>query len=173
MRHLITTGLLLSALLATPFSSAAEVEVAFVNTPRILEQAPQAQAARERLEKEFAPRDKELAAMQKQVKAQEDKLSREGDLMSADARRKAEREIVVQQREAKRAQEAFTEDLNLRRNEEFARLQREVSEVIVDLAKEKGYDLIFENGVVYASDRVDVTEVVLKRLRQKMDQGKK
>lgn len=160
--------------LASATAVGAEARVGFVNTPRILEQAPQAKMARERLEQEFAPRDSELAAAQKTLKAQEEKLARDGAIMSEEERRKLERDVLTQQRDLKRAREAFTEDLNLRRNEEFSRMQREVGDAIVAIAKQDGYDLIFETGVVYASDRVDLTERVLGLLRQQFDaQNKK
>ena len=161
--------LLLPLMLAAPVVFASEARVGFVNTPRVLEQAPQAKAARERLELEFAPRDSELTAQQKALKAQEDKLSRDASIMSDDERRKLERDVINQQRDLKRAKEAFTEDLNLRRNEEFSKLQREVGDAIVGIAKQDGYDLIFESGVVYASDKVDLTERVLSLLRQQFE----
>ncbi len=159
----------LCLLLASANAAAAEARVGFVNTPRVLEQAPQAKVARERLEQEFAPRDSELAAAQKTLKGQEEKLARDGAIMSEEERRRLEREVLTQQRDLKRAREAFTEDLNLRRNEEFARMQREVGDAIVAIAKQDGYDLIFETGVVYASERVDLTERVLGLLRQQFE----
>lgn len=153
---------------------AAEARIGFVNTARILETAPQAKLASERLEQEFAPRDSELAAAQKNLKAQEEKLARDGALMTLDERRKLEIEVRMQERDLKRAREDFAQELNLRRNEEFARLQREVGDAIVAIAKQDGYDLIFETGVVYASERVDLTERVLGLLRQQFDiQNKK
>jgi outer membrane protein len=156
-------------LLAGTASVAAEARVGFVNTPRILEQAPQAKVARERLQQEFAPRDSELAAAQSSLKTLEERLARDGAIMSEDERRKLERDVLTQQRDLKRAREAFTEDLNLRRNEEFSRMQREVGEAVVAIAKQDGYDLIFETGVVYASERVDLTERVLGLLQQQFE----
>ncbi len=170
----VSLFVLLALVLAQPQAYATEARVGFVNTPRVLEQAPQAKAARERLEQEFAPRDSELTAQQKTLKAQEDKLTRDSSIMSEDERRKLERDVINQQRDLKRAKEAFTEDLNLRRNEEFSKLQREVGDAIVSIAKQDGYDLIFESGVVYASEKVDLTERVLGLLRQQFDaQSKK
>lgn len=174
MKRLIIWLFPLLALLSVQPSAASEARVGFVNTPRVLEQAPQAKAARERLEQEFAPRDNELLTSQKALKSQEEKLNRDGAIMSDEERRKLEREIMSQQRDIKRAREAFTEDFNLRRNEEFAKLQREVGDAIVSIAKQDGYDLIFESGVVYASEKVDLTERVLNLLRQQHDaQNKK
>lgn len=158
------------------YGAEAEVRVGFVNTARVLEKAPQAEAARAKLQQEFAPRDADLVARQKKAKAMEERLKRDGAVMSEEERRKLEREILGEQRELKRARDEFSEDLNIRRNEEFAKLQREVAEAIVAIAKDAGYDLILEAGVVYASKRVDITDDViaglLKRYKQQ-PKGKK
>lgn len=143
-----------------------EVRVAFVNSGEVLERAPQAESARALLQTEFAPRDAQLVADQQKLRSQEERLSRDGMSMSDEERRRLEREVTTLQRELKRARDEFSEDLNIRRNEEFARLQREVAKVIVEVAKESGYDLVLENGVVYASDRVDITSKVIERLKK-------
>lgn len=150
-------------------SSAGEVNIAFVNTARILEQAPQAKAARDKLQQEFAPRDADLVSQQKALQSLQQKLERDGAIMGETERQKLERDILSQQRELKRAQGEFSEDLNLRRNEEFAKLQREAGETIVALAKEFGYDLVLEAGVVFASDKVDVTDKIIERLRERFN----
>lgn len=144
----------------------ADVRVAFVNSSEVLERAPQAVNARELLQAEFAPRDMQLVAEQQKLRSQEERLVRDGAAMSDDERRRFEREITTLQRDVKRARDEFSEDLNIRRNEEFARLQREVAKVIVEVAKEGGYDMVLENGVVYASERVDITATVIERLKK-------
>jgi len=145
---------------------AAEVRVAFVNSSDVLEQAPQAENARALLQAEFAPRDSQLVAEQQKLHSQEELLTRDGMTMGDEERRRLEREITALQRDLKHARNEFSEDLNIRRNEEFAKLQREVAKVIADVAKEGGYDLVLENGVVYASDRVDITDKVIERLKK-------
>jgi len=147
-------------------AEAADVRVAFVNSSEVLEHAPQAESARALLQAEFAPRDAQLVADQKKLRSQEDRLSHDGITMSDDERHRLEREVTSLQRDLKRARDEFSEDLNIRRNEEFAKLQREVAKVIADVAKENGYDLVLENGVVYASDRVDITDKVIERLKK-------
>lgn len=144
----------------------AQTNIAFVNTQRVLEQAPQAKAASERLQQEFAPREANVAAAQKALKAMQDRLERDAAILSEAERTKLEREIVTQQREFKRAQTEYAEDLNLRRNQEFAKFQREAADTVAAVAKENGYDLVIEAGVVYANDKVDITQKVLLRLRE-------
>ncbi len=144
---------------------AEEIKIGFVNVARVLEKAPQAAKAKKKLEQEFSPRDKKLVAQQKELKKLEEKLARDAAVMSESERRKIEREILSKRRELQRAQEEFREDFNIRRNEELAKLQKQVFEAIKALAKEEKYDLLLTDGVVYASDKVDVTEKVQKKLQ--------
>ncbi len=144
--------------------NAEEIKIGFVNVPRILENAPQAAQAKKDLEKEFAPRDKKLVAMQKKLKKLEEKMLTDGDVMSQSDQKKKEREIISLKRDARRAQEEFREDFNIRRNEELAKLQKVVFEAIQSLAKEKNYDLLVTDGVVFASERIDVTAEIESKL---------
>lgn len=143
---------------------AAELKVGVVNAQKVLEQAPQAEAARKRLETEFAPRDKSLVELQKDVRKNEEKLDKDAMIMSETEKQKLDRELTAQRRELKRKQEEFRDDLNARRNEEFGKLQKRIADVILAAAKQGGYDLVLTDGVLYASDKVDMTDLVLQRL---------
>lgn len=143
---------------------AAELKVGVVNAQKVLEQAPQAEAARKRLEVEFAPRDKSMIDVQKDVRKNEEKLEKDAMIMSETEKQKLDRELTSQKRELKRKQEEFRDDLNARRNEEFGKLQKRIADVILAAAKEGGYDLVLTDGVLYASDKVDMTDMILKRL---------
>ena len=74
------------------------------------------------------------------------------------------REIDALKRRMKRTQEEAQEDYNLRRNEELARIQGLIREVVVTIAKNEGYDLILETGVVYVSPKINLTERILDEL---------
>ncbi len=166
-RNLIASLLLCAGTLgAGPV--AAEIRIGFVNAAKLLEEAPQAAAARDNLQQEFAPRDRELVSMQKEIKALEEKLGRDAAVMSETERRNLERDILNRKRDLKRSQDVFREDFNLRRNEELGKLQRLVIETIRTVSKEQKYDLMLTEGVLFASDQVDVTDQVLQRLK---DQG--
>ena len=143
----------------------AEIKIGVVNAEKILEKAPQVQQARSRLEKEFSPRDKQLVSVQREVKSMEDKLAKDGDVMSESQRNKLERDVLAKKRDLKRSQQEFREDFNIRRNEEFDKLQRQIYQTIVQIAKEKKYDLVLGDGVIYGSDQVDITDQVLQRLK--------
>jgi len=145
-------------------ATADEIKIGFVNSARVMQEAPQAEQARDKLQSEFKPRDKKIVAMQKKLKKLEDALNRDAKVLSEAIRKKKEREILTVKRDIKRAQEEFNEDLNLRRNEELNTLQQKVYEAIVSLAKEENYDVILGDSVMFASKRVDITDKVIKRL---------
>jgi len=142
----------------------AELKIGFVNVPKVMEKAPQAEKAKKRLEKEFSPRDKQLVAQQKEIKKLEEKLTRDASVMGEAERRKLERDIVGKKREAARSQQEFREDFNLRRNEELGKLQRRIYEAVKALAKEGNYDLLLTDGVIHASDKIDITSEIQSKL---------
>lgn len=158
------TALLLSGLLFSVAAHTAELKIGFVNVPKLLENAPQAEKAKRDLEREFSPRDKRLVAEQKEIKQLDEKLSNEAAAMGAGERQKLEKEVVNRKREAKRLADEFREDFNIRRNEELGKLQREVLDAVQALAKEEGYDLLLTDGVIFASEAIDATEKVQRKL---------
>ena len=125
----------------------------------------QADAARSKLEKEFSGRNKKLIDGQKELKALEDKITKDGAVMSDAERAKSERNISALRRDLKRDQDEAREDFNIRRNEEFSKLQKQVYEAIVGIAKQENYDLIIGDGAIYSSERVDITSKVMVRLK--------
>ena len=156
----------LSLTLVTLPASAEDYRIGVVNAVKVLQQAPQAAAARAKLEKEFAPRDRKLVAAQKELKKLEDKLAKDAAIMSEAERAKLEREIVSRRRELKREQEAFRDDINFRRNEEFGAIQKDVVKAIQAVAREGKYDLILGDGVIYASQKMDITDKVIAHLKK-------
>lgn len=148
-------------------ADAMELKVGYVNAVKVIEEAPQGEAALKKLEAEFGPRDKKLVAMQAKVKELEEELEKNGLLLKDADRRSKEHEIVVLKRDVRRATQEFREDYNLRRNEELAALQKVVFKAIVEIAKQENYDLILHEGTIYASKRVDLTDKVLKKLGKK------
>ena len=127
MRNLLVAT---SLVLPVSLAQAADVKLGFVSIAKILNSAPQAEAASKRLEQEFAPRQKGLVEAQKSLRKQEEKLSKDGAVMSESQRRSLENEIRNQARELKRTSDEFREDFNLRRNEEVGKFQKQVLEVM-------------------------------------------
>lgn len=157
---------LIALLMVSTHSYGEELKLGFVDTAYVLKKAPQADAARKKLEKEFAPREEKIVGMQKQLKKTEENVSKNSTVMSELERKKAEREVLSLQRDIKRAKEEFNEDLNLRRNDELGKLQKIVFDAIVRVANKEKFDLILGDSVLFANKRVNVTNLVLKQLKE-------
>lgn len=152
------------AVILIPTLAQAEIKIGVVDLGSLIEKAPQVKEAASRIEKEFAPREKELLTLQRDIKSKEEKLATDGAIMSESERGKLERELVTKKRDFKRSNDEFREDYNIRRNEEFAKMQRLVIETSQAVARENNYDLLLTEGIVYVNDRVNITDVVLERL---------
>lgn len=153
----------------TTIASAAEIKIGYVNAVKVIEQAPQREAALKKLEAEFTPRDKKLVAMQQEIRKAEEDLEKNRLVMKDIQRRDKESQLGALKRDLWRETQEFREDLNARRNEELAALQKMVQQVIVEIAKQENYDLILE-GAVYASSSVDITDKVLEKLTKRAAQ---
>ena len=158
---------LLFAMSAFTTTFADDYRIGVVNAIRILEQSPQAEKMRKQIEKEFAPRDRELVASQKKLKELEDRLTKDAAIMSETERKKLERDIINQRRDLKRSQDEFREDLTFRRNEEIAKIQKEIVDAINMVAKENKFDMILSEGVIFASTKVDVSQMIIDHLNKK------
>lgn len=152
------------AFAAAGSAAAADIKIGFVDVSRVLDQSPQAEEARQRIQAEFAPIDQEILRLQRELRALEEQLVRDGVVMADSERLRLEREVLSRKRDLRRNQEEFREDLNLRRNQELQTLQRQVVLAIRAMAKSEGYDLVISDGVLFAGERVDMTGTVLERL---------
>jgi len=154
-------GMMLMVVFAIPVA-AQELKVGVVNVPLLMDRAPQTKAAMDALEEEFAPRQREILAKQKEYQDLSEKVQRDVAVMGETERRNAERDLRDLQREVQRLQTEFREDLNLRRNEELGNLQRALLKEVQDYAQTAGFDLIVGDGVLYASNAINITELVLR-----------
>jgi outer membrane protein len=151
-----------AALLAQPVL-AAEAKIAVVRSADIFQKAPQYKAAEDKMKAEFDKRKTELEAQGKQLGEDIKKYQRDGDIMSASDRAKTEKDLNTRQVDFQYAQKKFQEDLSARDRDLTKSLTETIKTVIVQLAKEKGYDVILQDPV-YAAPDVDITDEVLKRL---------
>jgi len=156
---------LLLILFTVPFAYASQ-KIAFVNQAKLLQNAPQAESARNKLQKEFSKRDKSLVSSQKKLKSNTEKLQKDAAILSEKELNKLKRKITLQRRDLERDQVAFKEDLTIRQNEELVKLQKSVLQAILKVAEKDKYDLVVSDGVIYASKQIDITDKILAELKR-------
>jgi len=160
---------MLFALVAGP-ATAQSVRIGYVDMKRVLDNAPQVLAGREKLDLEFRPRNETIEFQERQVQAMEDRLAL-GDL-SEDARVRLERELREMQRNVNRQKEDLRDELSFRRTEEVQRLEDQINQAVQEIARDNGYDLILSSPVVYADPTLDITQLILDQLRLEYEADK-
>ena len=140
---------------------AEDFRVGVVNLELIMRESVHAVKAGEKLKKEFAARDQEIKRLGKQMKDLQSPLEKEGVTLPDAERRNKERELANLNVSLQRTQREFSEDLNLRQNEELTVVLEHANKAIQAIAENEKYDLVLQEAV-YRNPSIDITEKVLK-----------
>lgn len=146
--------------------SAALSRIGFVDIPYLIDRAPQALEAEQRLETEFAPRQKELEIQRAQLAELAARMADTSLELTEAEIAQLDRETRGLERRVKRSEQDFREELNIQKNKEFKNVRILVLEAIADFGKQQDYDLIISDGVLFAAKRIDVTERILESLER-------
>lgn len=157
--------LLLAALSVLALPAVADVKIGVINMERVMRESEPAKKASTKLEKEFKKRSLELDKSRQQTQAMQDDLEKNGVTLSDSARAIKSKELADMSREVQRKQREYNEDLNARRNEELQSIVERTNSVIRSMAEKENFDLIVQEAV-YAGQRVDITEKVIKALSE-------
>ncbi len=160
--------LLVAMLLCAAGAHAQEAasRIGFVDIPYLIDKAPQAVEAEQRLETEFAPRQLELQQQRDELASLTKKLNSSALELDEAERIRLDRESRTLERRIKRSEQDFREELNIQKNNEFKKVRILVLEAIAQFGKTHSYDLIVSDGVLFAAKRIDVTERILESLVQ-------
>ncbi len=142
------------------------VKVGFIDIQAVIAQSKEGQAARNKVAAEAAEKQKEISAKEAEIKQMDAELQKQSPVLSDAAKKEREEDIRRRLRDLKRLTEDFNRDLAKREAELINDLLRDVTAVIRDYGKEKGYSLIVERGqggVIYGSDPSDLTKDILER----------
>ena len=91
-------------------------------------------------------------------------------LQHGDSYNDYERQVINKRRDVARRDSDYRDNINVRRNEEMAKLQKMIGDEIINLAKEANYDIILNDiGVFYVSERADLSPQVITRLQRKAE----
>jgi outer membrane protein len=145
----------------------ADLKVGFVQVDKILQEAPQTIESNKKLEKEFSARTDKLKADVKALKDKEAAFSKDALTMKDSERDTKEKALSQMRVDVQRKERELREDINIRRNEELGGLQEQINKAVTSVAKAESFDLVLYNGVAYASEKIDITDKILKSLGKK------
>lgn len=140
--------------------------VAYVDMQRLLTESPQALAAQTRLQLEFEARDELLREDAARLEALEQRQRRDAAILSAADAQALEREIETLRRSVRQTRERLRTELEERKESEYQRFFMQITDSVIEYARDEGIDLVVPGPVVFASNRIDITDNVLERLRR-------
>lgn len=141
-------------------------KIGFVSTDRVFKESAPAVRAQQKLQKEFALREKEIKTTSESARGIQEKIAKEELTMNARDKQAAELELSRLTRDLQRMQREFREELNLRKNEEMKIVIEIANKAIIEIASRENFDLILQEAV-YRSPRLDITDKVIEALADK------
>ncbi|MCG6943323.1 MAG: OmpH family outer membrane protein [Thiohalocapsa sp.] len=160
------------ALVAAGSGVTQDLKIAVIDPNRIVEESPQYEEARQTLSAEVAEREADLVDQQQGLDRLGEKLERDGALMSEEEVKRLQNDIRARKRRLRYAKAELQEDFALRQSELRTKLVKQVEEVVRQIAKEQDIDLIVSEGVVYFSERIDISADVVERLKEEFQNRK-
>lgn len=155
-------GLLLGLSLAMP--ALAEVKIVTIRAAELVQAAPQFKLGQSSMKTEFEKRKNDLEAEARKLGEDANKFKKEADVMSGDARARAEKDLQTRKIDFDYKQRQFGEDFQKRDRELTEKLMASIKQVVLDVAKEQNADLVLQDPI-YAGPGVDITDAVLKKLQ--------
>ena len=160
------------------FSANAQIggqKFAYVDSDYILSNIPEYGDAQEELNTLSAKWQNEVKALYDKVSEMYQKYQTEMVLLSEDQKRAREQEIVNKEQQAKNLQMQYfgaEGQLYQKRTELVQPIQEKIYTALTELAQTKGYTFVFDmasgTSILYASDKVDVSDDVLDQLSNVM-----
>ncbi len=150
----------------------AQVKIAHINSEAVMQALPEAADAQKSLDGLVAQWEAELQKMQADWKRRFDEYDKRKLILTDQARAEQERELreldqrIVDYRNKKFGQNG---ELFQKQNEVMKPLQNKMFKVLEELAKDEGYDYIFDRSgevlLLFANDKLDLTDKVIARMK--------
>lgn len=157
---------LLALLLLVPSSWAADLKVGVLNMQKLQSESPQIKEIMSRLQKRFEEPGQTLSKLAKEIQ-QDEKDLKQNEVLMSPAKQKKARQALVDKVKSFREQEAdLNKEMQTMRNQELAVFNEKVNQMLNKLAKKEGYDLILMEGIVFVSDKLDITDKLLSKLKK-------
>ena len=149
-------------LVATSAAAQGDMKIAAVRND-LLQNSAQIKAAQAQIQAEVDKRRATLEAEGKQLADDAQKYQRDGATMSVDQRDKTEKDLNTRKAQLDYDQHKAQDELQARSQELQGAAINKIRDVIFQVGKEKGYDLVVSDAFII-NPAVDITDDVLKRL---------
>ena len=136
---------------------------------QLLKEAPQVQEINKKLQDRFSKPKKELDELGESIQKQEKEIKRNELLMTESKLEKSKQNLLAQIKQYREDEAKLAKELQAMQNQELAVFRDVVRKVISEMAEEEKFDLILNDGVMYAGKNLNVTDKLLERLKKQAE----
>jgi outer membrane protein len=147
-------------------------KIGVVNLQTVLETSVAGKAAQSEIKGQKDKMEADLKQKGNELQELEKRLQREATVMSKEAREGKERELRIKASDLQALQKKYRTDLQDLERKYMGQLQKDISDLVTEIAKKEGYVLIISTiGVLYSQQGMDITARLIQDLNAKS--GKK
>ena len=165
MKKIIIATLLLMVA-SSHAMAASDLKIGFVSVEKLLTQSPQVGAVNTAMIERFGGKKEELQKLEAEIKELQENYKRNELVMTEDKLDELKGKLIGKVQSFKQKEAALGQEVSTMRSQELAVLQKSVRDIINNIAKKDNYDLILSEGVVFAADSLDITDVVLEEMKK-------
>lgn len=157
----------LTALLFAPAPGEAQLRIGYLDSERVLAEAPAFAGVRATMEQEFAPYRQELDSLQNALQRADEEFRAQAGTLSDEARQQREQQIQQQFAHYQQRGQQLQQQVAMREQQLLEPVTARVRAVLEDVRREGNYSFIISppDGLVLAVDpALDVTAEVIRRL---------
>lgn len=147
--------------------------IAVVNIDFVAAQSPAGRELQQQIQELREQYSAELQRRQEEARTIEQRVA-QADTLTDDERRSLEREYQDAVTAFQRYQQDVQERAQRMQSEGMAEIREQIEPVLEAVMREQGFDLVLNSSnaaIVFASDRIDITQTVLDRLRAEAPGG--
>ena len=172
MKVSISKILILAVAMVAASSALAQQKIGWIDSQEIMKQLPDAVEAQGKLDALVAQWQGEINKLQTQFQQEADDYQKRRLILPEQARVQEENKLSDMQKkisELRNQRFGQNGDLFQQQNNIMRPVQENVMKAIQDVAKDQGYDYIFDKSgqvlIMFANDKYDVTQLVLDKLK--------
>jgi outer membrane protein len=143
-----------------------QTKLGIVNSQEVLEKSTEGKRIVARLQESDRQNQTTMARLDEEIRGLQSKLSTQSLTLSQEASLQLSSDLEKKTTERKRKAEDAYAAFTALRDRLFAKLQEELLNIVAQIGKEKGFDLILDlgkSGAAYWSPAIDLTAEVIKR----------
>lgn len=153
---------------------AAESKLGFINLQRALNECQAGKEAIQELEAETKKRQEQVDVKQEELKKLNEEIEKKRAVWSDDMKEQKQRELQAKVQDFQRFYMQSNDDIKRREQEKKSVIIKDLIEFSKALAKEKGYEFIFEfQSLIYSPPEADLTNELIKISDAEHKKGKK